>query len=49
MHEMSAGDESHAEHMYTDILKDNCDIKQSHLIINRIEACYKIRDCIKQR
>ena len=25
-----------------------CDVSQSHPIINRREACYKICDCIKQ-
>ena len=49
MDEMPSGDEFYAELMSTNILEDIDDISQSHLIINRREARYKIRDCIKQR
>ena len=35
--------------MSTDMLEDIRDGSQSHPSINRIEARYKIRDCIKQR
>ena len=35
--------------MSTEMLEDICDGSQSHTDINRIEACYKIRDIIKQR
>ena len=42
------GNESDAEHMPTDMLEDIRDRIQSHLSINRIEANYNIRDCIKQ-
>ena len=45
---MSSGDEYDAEPMYTDILEDICDGSQSHPILNRREANYKIRDLIKQ-
>ena len=30
------------------MLEDICDVSKSHPRINRREACYKIRDCIKQ-
>ena len=45
---ISSGDESDAEPMSTGILKGICDGSQSHPIINRREARYKIRDHIKQ-
>ena len=45
---MSPRDETDAEPMSADILEDIHDISQSHPRINRIEARYKIRDCIKQ-
>ena len=34
--------------MSTDNLEDICGVSQSHLIINRRDTLYKIRDCIKQ-
>ena len=47
MDEMSSGDESDSEPMYTDMLEDIYDGSQSHLIINRREAryntCYPIK------
>ena len=43
---MSSGDESDAEPMSTDMLEDISDVSQSHMRINRREACYKICDCI---
>ena len=48
MDTMSSGNESDAEPMHTDMLEYICDIAQSHLSINSREACYKIRDSIKQ-
>ena len=48
MDTMSSGDESDAEPMSTDMLEDICNGSQSHLIINRREALYKICDSIKQ-
>ena len=45
---MSSGDESDAEPMSTDMLKNIRGGDQSHLIINMREAHYKIRDRIKQ-
>ena len=45
---MSSGNESDAEYMPTDMLKDIFDGSQYHPIINRREARYKIHDRIKQ-
>ena len=45
---MSSSDESDAEPMSTDMLEDIRDDNQSHMIINRREVRYRIRDCIKQ-
>ena len=45
---MLSGDESDAEPMPPDILKDIRDGSQFHLSINRRDACYKICDLIKQ-
>ena len=49
MDEMSSSDYYDAEPMHTDMLEDICDISQSRLRINRIETCYRMCDCIKQR
>ena len=46
---MSSGHESDAGPMSTDMLEDIFDGSQSHPIMNRREACYRIRDHIKQR
>ena len=48
MYAMDSGYESDDEPMYTEMLEDICDGSQFHLNVNRREACYKIRDCIKQ-
>ena len=45
---LDSGDESDDEPMSTEMLEDICDGIQYHLNINRREARYKIRDCIKQ-
>ena len=45
---MDSGYESDEEHMSTEMLEDIFDGSQSHLNVNRIEECYKIRDRIKQ-
>ena len=45
---MSSGDESEAEPMSTDMLEDIRERSQYHPSINRREACYRIRDCVKQ-
>ena len=49
MDAMSSSGESDAEPMSTEILEDIGCGSQSHPSINRREACYKIRDCIKRR
>ena len=41
---MSSGNESDAEPMSADMLEDISDGSQSHLIINRREALYRIND-----
>ena len=46
---MDSGDESNYEPMSTYMLEDSNDGSQSHPNVNRREARYKIRDCIKQR
>ena len=43
-----SGVESYAGPMSTDMLEDISYGSQSHLSVNRREACYKIRDRIKQ-
>ena len=48
MYTMDSGDESDDNPMSTDMLEENCDGKQSHPNVNRREAHYKIRYCIKQ-
>ena len=49
MDAMSSGDESDDEPMSTDMLEYIRDVSQSHLIINRREARYRMHDCFKQR
>ena len=46
---MDYGDESDHDLISTDMLEDIRNRSQSHINVNRIEACYKIRDHIKQR
>ena len=45
---MDLGNESDYEPMPTDMLEDICDGIKYHPSVNRIEACYEIRDCIKR-
>ena len=45
---MDSGDESDDEPMSTEMLEDINDGSQSHPNVNRKEARYKIRDCIRQ-
>ena len=45
---MDSGNESDDEPMSMEMLEDVRDSSQSHPSINRIEARYKIRDCIKR-
>ena len=46
---MDSGDESDDEPMSTEMLEKNRDSSKSCMSVNRIEARYKISDCIKQR
>ena len=45
---MDSGNEPDGELMSTEMLEDIRDGSKSHPRINRIEACYKTRDRIKQ-
>ena len=45
---MPSENESDAEPMSTDMLEDISEVSQSHPIINRREARYKVRDCIEK-
>ena len=49
MYNINYGDESDHDLISTEMLEDICDRSQTHLNVNRREACYKIRDCIRQR
>ena len=49
MDTIDSGNESEGEPMSTESLDNIRDGSKSHLIVNRIEACYKIRDRIKRR
>ena len=49
MDAMNSCDESDHDLISTEILKDIRDRSQTHQNINKREACYKIRDCIRQR
>ena len=46
---MNTGDESDHDLISTEILEYICDGSQTHPNVNRIEARYKICDCIRQR
>ena len=46
---MDSSDESEDERISVDMLEDLFDGIKSHTSVNIIKACYKIRDCIKQR
>ena len=49
MDAMDSGDNSDHDTISMDMLGKNCDRSQSHPNINKIEARYKICDCIRQR
>ena len=46
---INSGDESDHDLISTDMLEDICDGSQTHRNVNIREACYKIRDRIRQR
>ena len=47
MKNINSGDESDHDLISTEMLEDICDRSQTHLNVNRREACYKISDCIR--
>ena len=49
MDAMDSGDKSDHDLIFTEMLEDIRDVSQSHPNVNQREACYKIRDRIKQR
>ena len=49
MENINSGDESDHDLISTKMLEDICDVSQTHPNINRREACFKIRDRIRQR
>ena len=49
MENIDSGDESDHDLISTEILEDISDGSQNHPNVNRREARYKIRDCIRQR
>ena len=49
MDAINSGDESDHDLISTEMLEDIRDRSQTHPNVNRREACYKIRDRIRQR
>ena len=49
MDAMDSDDESDHDLISTEMLEDIHDGSKSHWNVNKREACYKIRDCIRQR
>ena len=49
MDAMDSGNESDHDLISTEMLEEICDESQTHPNVNRREARYKIRDCIKHR
>ena len=48
MYAINSGDESDHDLISTDMIEDIRGGSQTHPNVNRIEARYKIRDCIRQ-
>ena len=48
MDSINSGDESYHDIISTEMLQDIRDRSQTHLNVNKKEARYKIRDCIRQ-
>ena len=48
MENINSGDESDHDFISTEISEDICDGSQTRPSVNRREACYKIRDRIRQ-
>ena len=49
MEDIKSGDDSDHDIISTEMLEDINDGSQTHRNVNRREACYKIRDCIRKR
>ena len=49
LEKINSGDESDHDLIYTEMLEDIRGGSQTHLNVTRREACYKIRDRIRQR
>ena len=49
MENLDSSDESDHDLISTEMLQDICDRSQTHPDVNRREARYKIRDCVRQR
>ena len=49
MEKINSGDESDHDLISTEMLEDICDGGHTHPNVNRREACYNIRDRIRQR
>ena len=49
MDAINSGDESAHDLISTEMLDESRDGSQTHISVNRREARYKIRDCIRQR
>ena len=49
MENINSGDESDHDIISTEMLEDICVRSQTHPNVDIKEACYKIRDCIRQR
>ena len=46
---INSGDESDLDIIYTEMLEDIRDGSQTHPNVNKRDARYKIRDCVRQR
>ena len=46
---MDSGNESDHDLIPTEMLEDIRDGSQTHPNVNKREACYKIRDCVRQK
>ena len=48
MENLDYNEKSDHDFISTEMLEDICDGSQTHPNVNRREACYKIRDCVRQ-
>ena len=49
MENLDSNENSDHDLIPTEMLEDICDRSQTHQNVNKREACYKIRDCVRQR